>query len=561
MRRRNERTGIAILPVTFLMTLSGLILDLPSRQAFCGHVFVEGGRIARVVPDDSVEPSQTILPGFVDAHVHVESSLLVPSEFARMAVVHGTVATVSDPHEIANVCGIDGIRFMLNNAAAVPFTFAFGAPSCVPATPFETAGAEITADHINELLADPRIHYLSEMMNWPGVLHNDPVVLEKLAIAHKHGKSIDGHAPGLKGAQAAAYARHGITTDHECFTLQEALDKIAVGMKILIREGSAARNFDALHPLLGSHPNSVMFCCDDAHPDMLLTGHINRHVLCALNLGYEMFDVLCAASLNPIRHYGLDVGLLQPGDSADFIVVDNLQDLNVLQTFIKGTLVAESSSSNIQSVATTSINNFHRAPVTLEDVSIATPPIARVIVAHDGQLVTTEEHLPPLDPDVLKLCVVNRYREAPVSVGYVKGFGLQRGALASSVAHDSHNIVACGVDDASIVQAINAVIAERGGLSVAADGMVHVLPLPVAGLMSADDAWRVAAKYTELDARAKFLGSPLRAPFMTLSFMALLVIPQLKLSDKGLFDGLSFQFVSVDASVEADTTTHSQELN
>jgi adenine deaminase len=419
----------------------------------------------------------------------------------------------------------------------------------VPATAFETAGAEISAADIDVLLIDPRIPYLSEMMNWPGVLGNDPEVLAKLAVARRHGKPVDGHAPGLEGAQAGAYAAHGISTDHECGTLEEAAGKLAVGMKILIREGSAARNFEALNPVIGSHPHMVMFCCDDAHPDMLLGGHIDRHVRRAMALGYNSYDVLRAASMNPVQHYGLNVGLLQEGDPADFIVVNNLEELVVQQTWIKGELVAKSGTSRIPRTPVTRINKFNRGPITEADLAIPPPALARVIVAHDGQLVTSEVHLSPTDPNVHKLCVVNRYSSAPVAVAYIKGFGLQAGALASSVAHDSHNIVACGVDDTSIAAAVNAVIAEQGGLSVVADGENHVLPLPVAGLMSDADAWQVAELYSGLDARAKALGTSLQAPFMTLSFMALLVIPQLKLSDRGLFDGQ--QFVFVDLEVES----------
>ena len=525
------------------MTVSGLIVDVIGKRMFTGHVNVEDGMIVHIEADDTVAPLQTIIPGFIDAHVHIESSLLVPSEFARMAVVHGTVATVSDPHEIANVCGMDGIRFMLDNAAHVPFTFAFGAPSCVPATSFETAGAEVTADDVDALLRDHRILYLSEMMNWPGVLFNDELVHEKLAIAKMHDKPIDGHAPGLKGEQARQYAAHGITTDHECFTLEEAQDKLACGMNILIREGSAARNFNALHPLIASHPSKVMFCCDDAHPDMLKQGHINVHVRKAIALGYSVFDVLCAACVNPVLHYKLPVGLLREGDKADFVVVDNLTSFDVLQTWINGSLVAANGKTLIDSVPVADVNKFSRVNISEGDLAVEASGLVRVIVAHDGQLVTTEEHLPINAPDVLKMCVVNRYSNAPVAVGFVKGFQIQNGALASSVAHDSHNVVAVGTSNDSIVKAVNLVIKHQGGLAVVSHEDETILPLPVGGLMSSGDAWEVAEQYTDIDAKAKALGSTLRAPFMTLSFMALLVIPQLKLSDKGLFDGEKFSFV------------------
>ncbi len=529
------------------MQVRGRIVDIHARRVFPGIVEVQGERIVSITEDPSVEDQIYILPGFVDAHVHVESSLLSPAAFARMAVVHGTVATVSDPHEIANVCGMEGVRFMLDDGAQVPFTFAFGAPSCVPATTFETAGAEITAKDIRELFTDERIRYLSEMMNWPGVLQKDDMVMEKIEIAKAAGRPVDGHAPGLLGVQAQAYASVGITTDHECYTLQEALDKIAAGMMISIREGSAARNYDALHPLLKTHPDKVMFCCDDAHPDLLMEGHINRHVRHSVERGYDVFDVLRAASLHPVQHYGLPVGLLREGDRADFIMVDDLYRFDVLETWINGTKVAHHGEPLFDAPTPQHINRFEAVPITVDDIAVDVAPSdpIRVIVAEDGQLVTSEIEGRITDADVLKLVVVNRYNKAAPAVAYINGFALAQGALASSVAHDSHNIIAVGCNDEDIVSAINAVIAAKGGLSVSCDGAVDILPLPIAGLMSDGDGMTVAKQYIHLDRRAKELGSHLRAPFMTLSFMALLVIPQLKLSDKGLFDGQTFSFVDL----------------
>ncbi|MCX6141361.1 MAG: adenine deaminase [Candidatus Kapabacteria bacterium] len=525
--------------------IEGMIVDLHARRIYPGAVEFTDGIITALREDPSAQRDRFVLPGFVDAHVHVESSMLIPSEFARLAVAHGTVATVSDPHEIGNVCGVEGVRYMLENGARVPFTFAFGAPSCVPATTFETAGAEITASDIRELFNDERVCYLSEMMNWPGVLYNDSMVMEKLAVAKECGRVIDGHAPGLRGEQATAYAAHGISTDHECFTLEEALDKIAAGMKILIREGSAARNFEALHTLLASHPSSVMLCSDDMHPDSLVIGHINLLVQRAVALGYDVMNVLRAACVHPVEHYGLPVGLLRVGDSADMIVVNDLTSFKVRQTWITGALVAEDGTSFIPHMNERIINQFARGPITAQQITTDhVGKTVRVIVAHDGQLVTTEEHHVLPSPDVLKIVVVNRYADAPPAIGYIKNIGLTRGAIASSVAHDSHNIVAVGCSDAEIVEAVNSIIGARGGVCVTADGMSDLLPLPVAGLMSNEDGYDVARTYAALDARAKLLGSPLRAPFMTISFMALLVIPQLKLSDKGLFDGSRFEHTS-----------------
>ena len=526
--------------------LEGIIIDVHARRRYPGVVTFDNGRITSVREDDSVLATHWIMPGYVDAHVHVESSMLVPSEFARLAVVHGTVATVSDPHEIGNVCGIDGVRYMLDNGATVPFTFAFGAPSCVPATTFETAGAEITVDDISELFRDQRVRYLSEMMNWPGVLHEDATVMRKLDAARAAGRVIDGHAPGLRGEDARRYASFGITTDHECVTLDEALDKVSAGMKILIREGSAARNFDALHPLFALHPQRVMLCSDDMHPDSLVLGHINVLVRRALDHGYDLFDVLRAACVHPVEHYGLDVGLLREGDPADCIITAADDPSTVFATFVRGACVAMNGTSHIAHRDAPVINRFSCDPISEHDLAVDTAGASlRVIQAHDGQLVTTECITTDADEDVLKIVVVNRYHNAPPAVGFIRGIGLRRGALASSVAHDSHNIVAVGTNDAGIVAAINAVVAAQGGISVYDGSDTHLLSLPVAGLMSAQDGYDVAQRYAALDARAKDLGSTLRAPFMTLSFMALLVIPELKLSDKGLFDGRQFAFTTM----------------
>jgi adenine deaminase len=550
--------------------LSVNLVDIPARTVCPVTLHVAAGCVAAIEavagasgPDPALPYA---LPGFVDAHVHVESSLLVPTEFARLALAHGTVATVSDPHEIGNVLGVAGVQYMLNNAAASPFKFCFGAPSCVPATPFETAGAQITAADIEHLFQNPQIGYLAEMMNWPGVLNRDPDVLEKIELAHRYNRPVDGHAPGLQGDDAARYASAGISTDHECFTATEARDKLAVGMKVLIREGSAARNFDALIELLPQHYEQLMFCSDDKHPDTLLLGHINQLVQRAVALGYSVFDVLQVACLNPVAHYGLPVGQLRTSDPADFILVDNLTDFQVLKTFLNGELVAENGQCLLPSTPVALANNFHAQPI---EAAVLTSQAAGekhhaaahqtypVIECFDGQLITARRDLvlpvaegqvqPDPSQDILKLVVLNRYAPgAAPAVAFIKGFGLKQGALASSVGHDSHNITAVGYDDESLARAINLVVGAQGGLAaVSAAGEEHVLPLPVAGLMSDQPGPAVAAAYSTLDDFAKAqLGSGLQAPFMTLSFMALLVIPSLKLSDRGLFDGERFEFVT-----------------
>ena len=537
-------------------SVAGRLVNLHDRTLRPTTVSVEDGRIAHIEPTDNV-PDQVLLPGFVDAHVHVESSMLSPSEFARAAVRHGTVATVSDPHEIANVLGVAGVEYMIDDGTQVPFHFAFGAPSCVPATPFETAGAELGPDAVAALLDRDDVPYLSEMMDVPGTIRRDPEVMAKIEAAEARGKPVDGHAPGVQGEDARQYAAAGIDTDHESFTIEEARDKLDAGMKIAIREGSAAKNFDELTPLMEEAPDRLMFCSDDRHPDALVDGHINTLVRQALARGYDRFDVLRAACLHPVTHYGLDVGLLREGDPADFIVVDNLDTLTVKQTYVEGQLVADDGKTRIDHTSSATPNCFAAEQVEPEAFRVpAKTNRMRVITAADNQLVTDEAIVEPTvkdgyavadpDRDLLKLAVVNRYTEtSSPSAAFIRGFGLDRGALASSVAHDSHNIVAVGTSDDALAQAVNAVINTQGGISVTSPTNTRTLPLPIAGLMSDRPYETVARRYKELSRVAqKNLGSAMDAPFMTLSFMALLVIPQLKLSDRGLFDGDAFEFVN-----------------
>ena len=535
--------------------LSGNIIDLKANSIFKGTVLVENGIITQIVKED-VEENHYIMPGLIDSHIHIESSMLIPSEFAKLAVVHGTVATVSDPHEIANVLGIDGVKYMISNGKKVPFKFYFGASACVPATPFETAGFKFLENEMEELLGMKEIKYLSEMMNFPGVINRDPWEMRKIEIAKKYNKPVDGHAPGVTGEDARKYAKAGVTTDHECFTMHEALDKIAFGMKIQIREGSAAKNFDALIDLMEDHSDKVLFCSDDKHPNDLVIGHINQLVIRAIKKGYEPLEVLRSVVLNPIEHYNLEVGALQLNDPADMIIVDNLNDFNILQTYVDGVLVAENGKTYIDSIPEDHPNNFHAVPIDERDLIVApTGNKLKVIEAYDGQLVTgllfenykvkNDNVISDTENDVLKLVVLNRYEKADPAIAFIKNFNIKNGAIASSVAHDSHNIVAVGTSDEAITKAINLVIAEGGGISLVNDNDEKALPLPVAGLMSTCDGYIVANNYHILDKEVHNMGSTLRAPYMTLSFMALLVIPELKLSDKGLFDGNSFSFTNL----------------
>lgn len=530
------------------------LVDITARRILAAEIGWSAGVIGRIDEQGAVNPAwPCLIPGFIDAHVHIESSLLPTAEFARLAVRHGTVASVSDPHEIANVLGLDGVRWMLANAAQTPFHVLFGAPSCVPATAFETAGARLGVADVETLLATPGIGYLSEVMNFPGVLAGDPGLLAMIAAARRRGLPVDGHAPGLSGEAAAAYAAAGIGTDHECATLAEAEDKLRAGMAILIREGSAARNFETLHPLISRYPGRIMLCTDDCHPDDLARGHIDRLVARAIAHGHDLFAVLEAACLTPQRHYGLALGQLRVGDPFNAALVDNLRDFTVRATWLAGELAAENSQSCLPPVPCQPINRFAARAVRPEELCVAPSDadFSRVIAAEDGQLLTRELRLPLQGPsisdDVLLIAVVNRYTPTAPAVALVRGFGLQAGALASSVAHDSHNVIGVGCDAASLATALNAVIAAQGGLAlVDGDGQVDCLPLPIAGLMSDLAGDTVASRYAALsDSVRHRLGSPLRAPYMTLSFMALLVIPELKLSDRGLFDGRAFTLTEV----------------
>ncbi|HRH58746.1 MAG TPA: adenine deaminase [Chitinophagales bacterium] len=541
-----------------MQTIKSNLIDILNKEIYPSEITIKDGKIISIKKIDEILDTY-ILPGFVDAHVHIESSMLVPTEFAKKAVIHGTVATVSDPHEIANVLGKEGVYYMIENGNKCPFKFNFGAPSCVPATSFETAGAEITVEDIDELLSLNEIKYLAEMMNYPGVLFQDKMVMDKIAIAKKHNKPVDGHAPGLKGEKAIQYISAGISTDHECFTYEEAKFKLEHGMKVLIREGSAAKNFEALIDLLNDYPNEIMFCSDDKHPDDLMIGHVNLLVKRAVAKGIDIFKILQAACINPVLHYKLDVGLLKENDAADFIIINNLTDFDILETYINGSLVAKEGISLMETEPEIVLNNFNIDFKQASDFEIQLSHTkVNAIEVIDGQLITKTHignvkldvegnAISNVEEDILKITVINRYYNAPIAIAFIKNFGLQKGALASSVAHDSHNIIIVGVDDESMCKAADAIIQERGGLSVTDGEETKVLGLPVAGLMSTDSCEIVAENYLQLVNFAKEIGCTLHSPFMSLSFMALLVIPSLKLSDKGLFNGDTFQFHPLEA--------------
>lgn len=551
--------------------LSGHIVDVRNQRIYDGIIEVENGIISKITESMQVE-DQYILPGFIDAHVHIESSMLLPENFALLASRHGTVGVVTDPHEIANVLGVPGVEFMIENSRKAPFHFCFCAPSCVPSTDCETAGARINADDIAALMRNPDIYALAEMMNFPGVLFDDPEVLRKIDASRAAGKPVDGHAPGLLGDGLQKYISTGISTDHECTTLEEAEARLKLGMKVLIREGSAAHDFEALSPLLQEHNGNLMFCSDDKHPDELVDGHINLLVKRALKKGYPLWNVLRAACVTPVEHYGIPCGLLQAGDSADFIVVDNIADFNVLRTYIAGTeLPGNVDNAELDKYYNGEIsfpsevggewpNNFHAKPISVEDLKVE--PLSesmRVIVAANGSLLTGMEIVKPLvengnvvsdiEHDVLKLVVYNRYTPAKPQVAFIKGFGLKEGALGSTIAHDSHNIIAVGTSDEALVAVVNQLIEIHGGISVCefVEGkpVFKSLSLPVAGLISPCKGEEVAYQFDKIAAISFRLGCEFEAPFMTLGFMALPVIPTLKLTDIGLFDGEKFAFTEL----------------
>nr|WP_321236426.1 adenine deaminase [uncultured Psychroserpens sp.] len=536
--------------------LQGQIVDIKNKRIFKGEVTISEGKII-AIEEKHHDSEHYILPGFVDAHIHIESSMLVPTEFARLAVNHGTVATVSDPHEIANVLGVEGVSFMIDNGKKSPFKFNFGAPSCVPATSFESAGAIIDSDAIKELMANPDIKYLAEMMNYPGVLFDDAEVLKKLEWAKHYNKPIDGHAPGVIGDDITKYINAGISTDHECFTYNEGLEKLQKGMKVLIREGSAAKNFEALIDLLPEHFENMMFCSDDKHPDDLIVDHINKLCARAVAKNINVFKVLQAACVNPVKHYNLDVGLLNVGDDADCIVVKDLKGFEVMQTYINGELVSEKGGSKLEAVSFENLNNFNTTKKEISDFRVPSKAKRiRVIEALEGQLITNEliknatvedgNLVSNIESDILKMTVVNRYNNDKPALAFIKNFSLKQGAIASSVGHDSHNIIAVGISDEMICKAVNLIIENKGGICAVSDSEEKIVPLPVAGIMSDQDGATIGEQYAELDKMAKRLGSSLNAPYMTLSFMALLVIPSLKLSDKGLFNGTDFKFTSLE---------------
>ncbi len=544
------------------MEYRGHIVDVVRREIYTGVVVVDGDTIADVRRCELPEREKAypyFLPGFIDSHVHIESSMMEPHEFARVAVGHGTIGAMADPHEICNVMGIEGLDYMVNSGRRATMNILFGAPSCVPAIggDVETSGAVLDADDIERLMARDDIGFLGEMMNFTGVINGDEQVMRKIAAAKRYGKPIDGHAPGLMGEDCEKYAKAGITTDHECVSIEEALGCIKAGIKVLIREGSAAKGYEKLKALIGSHPGDVMFCTDDCQPSDLVVGHINLIVRRAIKDGFDLFDILQAACVNPQRHYNVNWGLLQKGDPATFIEVNNIgPHFRVQHTYVEGTEVYSYNSSFgaihaqiVKNEESTFPNQFVAAPITVDDIrlDIAGGDTLHIINATDGDLFTRHEVRtvtgnPLVDMkyrwhEVQKIVVYNRYTPgAKPVVGLIRGFGLGEGAIASTVAHDCHNIVAVGSNDNFLVQAINRVVEMQGGeVAVTKDEMLD-LALPIGGLMSPLSGHEVAFRCHYIKALVKQMGCKMKAPFITMAFACLTVIPELKITDRHLWD-------------------------
>jgi len=544
--------------------ICGKIVQPHKKKIFNGCIYIENKTIIKIESVDE-EFDNYIIPGFIDSHVHIESSMLTPEKFGELAVKNGTVAVVADPHEIANVLGKEGVEFMINSSKKTPLKIFFMAPSCVPATDFETSGSKLTFKDIEFLYNKYKeeIIGLAEVMNYPGVLNNDKEIIEKINISKRYNKKIDGHAPNLRSDNLKKYISYNIDTDHECSTIDEALEKINYGMKIQIREGSAAKDFESLHYLIEMFPNKIMFCTDDSHPnDLINIGHINKIVKQSKKYNHNIFNILNASSVNAINHYKIPVGYLEVKQPADFIIVNNLDEFDILQTYIDGELVYDKNA-NFQvnkALIQHNINKFYAKKIKPEDLIINcnnnSPLTLNVIEAFDGSLIT-KKIVEKLDcsnnqvksstnKDILKIVVYNRYDEnSKPTIGFIKGFKIKEGAIASTVAHDSHNIIAVGSADEYILKAINKIVEMKGGLVAVSNTKIEYLKLEIAGLMTNLDGSLVSDKYLKIDNLAKEIGCKFHSPFMTLSFMALLVLPELKISDKGLFDSNNFKFIKL----------------
>jgi len=528
-----------------MILLRGNILNVFTGDIYPAEIIIEDG-IIKMVRKIKADFDGILLPGFIDSHTHIESSLMTPSSFAEATIPHGTTAVISDPHEIANVMGLEGIDFMIDDSKRVPLKFFFTAPSCVPATEFETAGAKIGINEIRTLLERDDIVALGEMMDFPGVISENPEVIKKIEVAREACKPIDGHAPLLSGDDLCKYVEKGISTDHESVYAEEAREKKELGMKIMIREGSSAKNLQDLASMGGD-----FLVSDDIEPRDLIEGHMNAILRKAVEYGIDEVEAVRMVTINPADHYSLDFGAIAPGRSADIVLVDNLKNFTVKKVFIDGRLVAKDGKRlfKIRGEERTPLQGKIRIkdlePSRLEIQAPGNKARVRIINVFDGQIITSEsaQELPSIDgiiqplpeDDILKASVIDRYGHGNIGNGFVKGFGIQEGALASTVAHDSHNLIVVGTSTDYMMEAIDVLKGVGGLVAVAPDEYIH-LKLPVAGLMSHERVNILAYKARQLNDFVADMGSSLSNPFMTMSFLSLLVIPRLRLSDKGLFN-------------------------
>lgn len=558
--------------------IRGNILNVFTDEIYPAEIEIENG-IIKCVKKIKGDFQGIMVPGLIDAHIHIESSMLTPSFFAQAAVPHGTTAIVADPHEIANVMGLDGINLMLKDAKNIPLRIFFTAPSCVPATSFETSGAIIGPDEIDILMKKEEVVALGELMNFPGVINEDDLVIEKIQIAHHHKKPVDGHAPLLSGAELCKYVSKGISTDHECISMAEAREKKELGMKIMIREGSSAKNLEDLISLGGE-----FLVSDDIHPGDLSQGHMDHIIKKAIICGLDPIEAVKMVTINPSNHYSLNMGAISPGREANLIMVDDLENFNVKKVYIGGELVAKNKTALFNPTHISSGNTIFLEKTKPSDFTIplsGNEVMVRTIDVLDEQLITSEseaimqitnkEIVADVEQDILKIAVIERYGKSiskistknkqfsqlsknevilgnnnkKMALAFVRGFGIKEGAFASSVAHDSHNVIVVGTDSNYMARAVNILIENNGGLVAVSKNSQKSLKLPIAGLMASESAEIISSKLEDLHSMAGEMGCSLKSPFMTMSFLALLVIPNLKISDKGLFDVSKFEFVNV----------------
>lgn len=537
------------------MIIKGNILNVFTDEIYPGEIKINNGIIESIREVDQYFPD-IIVPGFIDSHIHIESSRLTPSRFAEVALRHGTTAVVCDPHEIGNVMGLEGIEYMVNDAKYAPLKFFFTAPSCVPATNYETNGATISADIIDSLLRRDEFVALSEVMNYTGVVNGDKDLIDKINVAKKYNKKIDGHAPLLTGPDLQKYVKYGISTEHECVTKAEALEKKRLGLKIMIREGSESH---MLEKLVNTPTDFIV--TDDLEPDDLVKGHMNIRLRKAVDLGMDPFEAIRKVTLNPAEHYGLNCGSISPGKSADLVFIDNLDDFRVKRVVVNGNTIFKKQKLLYRAKPLPLDSTLHINHKNAEDFDLkannpnkksANVNVIRVIpesiVTKKSTAKLTIDRgkiIPSVFEDILKISVVERYGGNTISNAFISGFGLKNGAIASSVSHDSHNLIVIGTNSEYMAEATNKIIDNNGGIVAISNQEQIELPLPIAGLMSDRSVLEVAKQTEALNDLVNRMGCPLENPFTIMSFMALPVVDEIKITNKGLFDVSENKFIDV----------------